>query len=274
MNTASTRLAAPTVPRQFGLRSFFVILTVLCLLVATELPTDITMTLKTDRSRRMFLRASGVSIALPFLESLNHRAFSAAATPTPPQRMVFLAMGFGVTKETWFPAAGDTGDDYALPPGLKPLRRHKKDFTVIQNMLHQHSDQGHWGSTFWLTGANRYAVPGSNFHNTVSVDQLAAEVLGKETRFTSLPLGFDTSSGKLDGHGPGLSCSWDRQGKPIAGLDNPFLVYHRLFGDAKMPVEQRQAMLLQKRSALDAVGANARSLRRKLSTSDNAKLEE
>jgi len=227
-----------------------------------------------DIPRRTFLRATGVSIALPFLPSLNHRAFATAPDDTPPKRLVFLGMGFGVTKESWYPDAGVTGTDYKLPPGLKPLARHKKDFSIIQNMFHQHSDQGHWGSTFWLTGANRYAVPGSNFHNTVSVDQVAAEVLGKDTRYTSLQLGFDTSSGALDGHGPGLSLSWDRHGKPIAGLDNPFHIYHRLFGDDKLPPKKRQALLQQSRSALDAVLADARSVRRKLNSADNDKLDE
>lgn len=224
--------------------------------------------------RRAVLRAAGVTLGLPFLESFNHRAFSAAPEPTPPKRMVFLGMGFGVTKETWYPDMSDSGADYTLPPGLKPLQRHKQDFSLIRNTLHQFSDQGHWGSTFWLTGANRYAVPGSSFHNSVSVDQVAAAHLGRETRFTSLQLGFDTSSGALDGHGPGLSLSWDQQGKPMAGLDDPFRVYQRLFGDDQMSAEQKRQLLAQKRSALDAVVSNAKSLRRQLNTTDNQKVEE
>ena len=70
------------------------------------------------QTRRHFLRAAGVSIALPFLESLHYRAFSAATPPLPPKRMVFLGMGFGVTKETWFPNQEETGEAYTLPPGL------------------------------------------------------------------------------------------------------------------------------------------------------------
>lgn len=225
-------------------------------------------------ARRTFLRATGAVIGLPFLESLNHRAFSAAPAAAPPKRMIFLGMGFGVTEETWYPDPEDTGENYTLPEGLKPLQRHQKDFSLIQNMTHQYNDAGHWGSTFWLTGANRYAVPGSNFHNTISADQVAAEVLGRDTRFSSLQFGFDTSSGKLDGHGPGGSLSWNRQGKPIAGMDDPFQVYQRLFGDDNMPIEQKRALLLQKRSALDTVLADARSVRRKVNAADNDKLDE
>ena len=52
--------------------------------------------------------------------------------------------------------------------------------------MHQYSQDGHSGSTFWLTGANRYGIPGQSFHNTVSVAQVPAEVFGENTRFTSI----------------------------------------------------------------------------------------
>ena len=68
--------------------------------------------------------------------------------------------------------------------------------------------------------------------------------------------------------------SWNRQGKPIAGLDTPVAAYHRLFSDEKTPLEQRQAMLKQKRSVLDTVLENARSMNGKLSKNDTDKLDE
>ena len=74
-----------------------------------------------------------------------------------------LGFGWGVTKETWFPASKQTGADYELPEGLPPLARHKQDFTIIQNLGNQFANNAHWGSTFWLTGANRYAEPGQSF---------------------------------------------------------------------------------------------------------------
>lgn len=229
--------------------------------------------MKTELTRRTLLRGTGVAMALPFLESLNVPAFAGTTAAAPPRRMVFLAMGFGVTKEAWYPDVEDTDTGYVLPEGLKPLERHKRDFSVIQNLMHQHSDQGHWGSTFWLTGANRYAVPGSNFHNTRSVDQIAAEALGQDTRYTSLQLEFDMSSGALDGHGPG-GLSWDKQGKPLQGLDDPLRLFHKLFSDDGTSLEQKKVLLRQKKSSLDVVLENARSVRRRASTADNEKLEE
>jgi len=228
--------------------------------------------------RRAVLRSGSALIALPFLESFGFRRFvsasaaSATAGATPPKRMIFLGMGFGVTRETWFPDANTTGADYQLPTGLKPLQRHKQDITIIQNLSNQFTNDAHWGSTFWLTGANRYGEPGQSFHNSISVDQVAAEEFGRETRFSSIQLGAEDSANS--GHGPGLSLSWNRQGKPMAGLDNPVVAFHRMFAEDNTPLAERQAMLKQKRSVLDTVMENARSVGRGLTKTDTDKLDE
>ena len=166
--------------------------------------------MKDSTSRRHFLRGTGALIALPALESIGFRRFASAAEKAkaaPSKRVVFVGMGFGVTKETWYPDLKDTGADYKLSEGLSPLARHKKDFTIVQGCSNQYSNEAHWGSTFWLTGANRYSVPGQNMANSISADQVVAQHLGRDTRFASMPL--DSSDGSASGHGPGLSLSWD-----------------------------------------------------------------
>ncbi len=224
-------------------------------------------------TRRSFLRSSTALVALPFLESLGAKAFAKAAPlAAAPKRMVFLGFGWGVTKESWYPDINTTGTNYVLPKGLQGLQRHKKDITIIQNLTNQFSNEAHWGSTFYLTGANRYAEPGQSFYNSISADQVAAKTLGKETRFTSIQLGCEKAEDS--GHGPGLSMSWNQQGKPIAGLNTPVAAYHKLFSDSDTPLEQRQAMLKQKRSVLDTVLENAGSMNGKLSKTDTDKLDE
>ena len=230
-----------------------------------------------SRARRTFLRGSSALIALPFLESLGFSRFANASTEVaaPPKRMVFLGIGFGVTADRWYPDRETTGTDYELPQILKPLQKHKNDITIIQNLMHQYSADGHSGSTFWLTGANRYAIPGQSFHNTISVDQVAAEQLGQETRFTSIQLaagGHEYSGG--DGHGPGSSLAWNRFGKPVAGLNTPVAAFHRLFSDDTTPLAERQQRLREQRSVLDTVLTDARSASRKLNKTDNQKLDE
>ena len=68
--------------------------------------------------------------------------------------MVFLGMGFGVTQETWYPDVRQQGANYVLPEGFLPLARHQKDFSIIQGLTNKFNTEGHWGSTFWLTGAS------------------------------------------------------------------------------------------------------------------------
>ena len=231
--------------------------------------------MKTQFNRRHFLCGTGALIALPALESIGFRPFAVAAEKAkaaPPKRAVFLGIGFGVTKETWFPDLNDTGADYKLSEGLSPLARHKKDFTVVQGCSNQYSNEAHWGSTFWLTGANRYSVPGQNMANSISADQVAARQLGQDTRFASMQL--DSGDGSASGHGPGLSLAWDQRGKPVAGFNNPLQVFHKLFSADNLPLAQRQAAIAEKRSVLDAVLTEARRVQRGLSKTDNDKLDE
>jgi hypothetical protein len=222
--------------------------------------------------RRHFLRSSSAMIALPALESLGFRAFAASKPVAVPKRAIFLGFGWGVTQETWFPDVRQTGAQWSLPEGLKPLARHQREITVVQGCSNRFSNEAHWGSTFWLTGANRYAEPGQSFHNSISADQVAAAGLGRDTRFASLQLG--TADAANSGHGPGLSLAWDRRGKPLAALDNPVAVFHRLFSDDQTPLSQRQAMLRQKRSVLDAVSEDAKRVQQNLSRLDQDKLDE
>ena len=229
--------------------------------------------MKTNLDRRHFLRGTSALIALPALESFGFRRFASASTSNPiapPKRSVFLGIGFGVTKETWYPDINQTGTDYQLSEGLAPLARHQSDIAVVQGCSNQFANEAHWGSTFWLTGANRYSVPGQNMANSISVDQIIAKQLGKDTRFSSIQL----NGSDLQGHGPGLSLAWDQRGKPVAGQDDPVQTFHKLFSADNMPLEQRQAAIAENRSVLDAVLSQAKSVQRGLSKTDTGKLDE
>lgn len=221
--------------------------------------------------RRRFLKGAGSVIALPALPSLVRNRFASAAADVPPRpkRMLFLAIGWGVTYETWYPDPTQTGASWPLPAGLAPLEKHKSDITVVQNCYHKFSSDGHAPSTFWLTGANRYGVPGRSFSNTISVDQVAAEQFGKDTRFASLAL-----SGVRSGEGGHGSMQWNRQGKPLAVIDNPVAAFHKLFSDDKTPIEVRRRDLQEQKSVLDLVMDEARFVSKGLSRDDTDKLDE
>jgi hypothetical protein len=211
---------------------------------------------------------------LPVLASLGFQRFaSAAPAPTPPKRLIFLGFGWGITTESWFPDVKQAGQDYTIPAGLAPLARHKADFSVVQGLWNKYSNDGHWGSTMWLSGANRFAEAGQTFHNSISADQVAAAQLGLSTRFASLQLN-GAENGEASGHGPGLSMAWNASGKPVAGENGPVAAYHRLFAKDKTPIAQQKAMLAQRRSVLDTFVENARDLRKNLSKNDSQKLDE
>ena len=233
---------------------------------------------KTQCSRRRFLRGMGSVIALPALVSLGGLSGARAADVVsssvgkPPKRLMFIGFGYGVTEETWYPDVATTGSDYVLPPGLEPLARHKKDFTVVQKCSHLFSSDPHAGSTFWLTGANVYGVPGQSFHNSISADQVAAAQFGKETRFTSIQLNSSHPEGQ--GHGQGLSLAWNDHGKPMSGIGTPIGVFHSLYSAENMSLDQRRAQLQQQRSVLDTVLEDMADLNRGLNKVDSDKVSE
>jgi len=210
-------------------------------------------------------------VALPALESLGgSAAVAAAATLARPKRLLFLGFGWGVTDHTWFPNRSQTGRGYTLPEGLAPLAKHQGDLTVVQGCVNRLNRDGHAGSSFWLTGADRYGVPGVGYHNTISADQVAAATLGRDTRFTSLQ--FACRRAVDSGHGG--SMSWNARGKPLSGFETPAAAYGRLFFEDDVPLEQKKALLVRRRSVLDAVRTDATSVRQSLAPRDADKLDE
>ena len=221
--------------------------------------------------RRAWLKSASGVLALPAL-----KAFGAEGLfQTPPKRLVFLNFGWGVTEESWYPDRSVVGADFKLPSGLAPLERHRETLSIVQGLWHKncvYNDAGHYGSTFWLTGANRFAKPGVSFANSVSADQVVAQQFGQHTRFNSIQCNGGNVNG--DGHGPGLSMAWDFKGKPIGGQNNPTSMYHHLFSSSKTPPEEVRQRLEEKKSVLDAMMVNAKRLRGRLGKDDQEKLDE
>src|SRR6267142_3169484 len=125
--------------------------------------------------RRNFLRAAGVSLALPWLESLAP-ASALAAAARPRRRMVCICTPLGLHPPFFFPQKA--GKDYERTPYLDVLADFRSDFTVVSGLAHAGMSPGfaHQASASFLTGAQGAGRPG--FQNTVSVDQFAAEHIG------------------------------------------------------------------------------------------------
>jgi hypothetical protein len=209
------------------------------------------------KTRRTFLRSAGITMALPWLESL------AAAVKEPPRRMVCICTPLGLHPENFIPK--ETGRDYALSPYLELLKDYRDEMTVISGLEHagMGSSFAHQASASFLTGAPGAGRPG--FRNAISLDQLAAEQLGARTRFPSLV---------LSGEGAG-GLSWTRTGALIPADNSPSKVFAQLFLEGEdVEVQDQMRRLEDGRSILDDVTAQAKTLRSSLGNEDRDKLDE
>jgi hypothetical protein len=216
-------------------------------------------------SRRRFLRAAGVSLALPCFDAW---AAHAAASPSSgaghpaPRRMVCVCAPLGLHPDNFFPAQPGTG--YALTPYLELLKDYRDDFTVVSGLSHAGMSPGfaHQATASFLTGVPGAGRPG--FRNAISLDQFAAEHVGNQTRFPSLTLS-----------GEGLGLSWTRTGAQVPAENSPARVFARLFLDGRPGEVQAQVRRLQdNRSILDDVRGQADALRSDLGADDRDKLDE
>lgn len=229
-------------------------------------------------TRRTVLRAAGAAVALPFLDAMLPRLQAAPSTFKPwaksaveaAPRMICCYVPNGVNIAEWVPK--DDGDKYTLSPTLEALKDYRNDFTVLSGLGHPASTGGHSGADTWLTAANLKAKPGADYTNTISVDQLAAELHGKKTRFPSLQLGDMSGTG---GAGHSHTLSFDVNGTPLPAENSPRRLFERLFvpdtaGD-KQAALKRYA---ERRSILDDLAGESASLNKKLGAKDQQKLDE
>jgi len=207
--------------------------------------------------RRSFLRAAGVSIALPWMDSLVR-----GSTAVPRRRMVFICAPLGMHPSNFFPAK--TGREYEASPYLEVLQPLREDFTVISGLSHPEIATGHDSQYSFLTGAHHHGFMRGGFRNTISVDQLAAEKMGGDTRVPSLSLACE-----------GSGISWTRSGALVPSANFPSSVFSQLFieGSAE-EVEAQRRRLQYGQSLLDQVREEARRMNRVLGAADREKLEE
>lgn len=219
---------------------------------------------KRHLDRRAFLRGSGTLLSLPFLEAMVP-AFATraqAAVAQPPPRFLAMCATLGFHTPFLFPQ--ETGADYTLTPYLEPLKDLKGDFSVISGLQHeeQNGANGHTSEMTWLTSAKHPGLAG--FKNTISIDQLIAERIGSQTRFSSLILGTGSES-----------LSWSGSGVPLPAESSPSKAFQQLFVDgtpAEVAAQVRQ--LKRGRSILDTVMGQAKKLHGELGKRDQEKLDE
>ncbi|MGK0188030.1 MAG: hypothetical protein ACI9R3_003822 [Verrucomicrobiales bacterium] len=211
--------------------------------------------------RRKFLQGAGVALSLPMLDALLPKARGEDAPPSG-KKMVCICTSLGLHAPFLFP--NETGADYAPTPYLELLKEHRADFTLFSGLSHpdQTGANGHTSEMTWLTSARHPGLGG--FRNTVSLDQLAAEKIGLQTRYPSLVLGTGSPS-----------LSYTRGGVMIPAESRPSRVFAKLFLDGTPDDVKRQLQKLREgQSIMDTVRDEARSFTRRVGAADRDKLDE
>jgi len=230
--------------------------------------------------RRTMLRGLGASVALPLLDSMIPALSSVhAQAAQPAKRLGVVYVPNGMAMKSWTPATA--GSDFEITRILQPMAAYRDRMLVITGLNGAQSNAGVHASasTRFLTGA----IPArteSDLQAAVSIDQLVARQLGRQTQLGSLELALDQNDvfGSCD---IGFSCqytstiAWRDANTPLPMETNPRLVFERLFGDiGSTDPSVRLQRIHKDQSLLDAVTERVAQLNRKVGAGDRAKLDQ
>ena len=235
---------------------------------------------KKTLSRRTVLRGLGASLALPLLDSMIPALSSASAQAAQPvKRLGVVYVPNGMAMKSWTPAT--EGADFEITRILQPLAAYRDRMLVLTGLDGPRSNAGVHASasTRFLTGAIPARVE-SDLQAAVSIDQLVARQLGRETQLGSLELALDKNDvfGSCD---IGFSCqytstiAWRDANTPLPMETNPRLVFERLFGDiGTTDPAVRLRRIRKDQSLLDAVSDRVSELNRSVGAGDRARLDQ
>jgi len=226
---------------------------------------------KPGATRRTFLRGVGVTMGLPWLESVPAWGFAPMAGDVPapcPKRFAALFMGCGISPDHWW--ARGSGPGLELGRSLEPLAALKGKINVLHGLFNKQATgvgihPGQTGNI--LSGAA--LQKGAELRGGISVDQLLAHHLGEQTVQPSMVLGCEQP---ITGyHETNFSMaysshiSWSSATSPVPMEVYPSLAFDGLFDNKGNK---------RNRSILDRVGEEAAGLGRRVSAGDKAKLDE
>jgi hypothetical protein len=240
---------------------------------------------RTHLPRRTVLRGLGATLALPLLDSMVPALTALGRTAAAPvRRLGVFYVPNGMSMPYWSPKA--EGPLAELPPTLRSLAAFKNNVLLCgglddeaANQVKGGGDHARSAGTF-LTCVPYKLTAGADVLAAVSMDQLAARELGKETQLASLELGIESNAmvGSCDG---GASCAytntiaWRTPTTPLPIENDPRAVFERLFGTSgSTDAAARLSRMRRDRSILDVVGGAIGNLERVIGPADQAKLDE
>ncbi len=236
-----------------------------------------TFTTRTALPRRTFLRGIGATLALPLLDAMVPALTAQAKTAAAPvRRLGYIFMPMGADLPRWTPPGKGKLDELSfILSSLKPVKEH---VTVITNLELQNAYPGTHATSnaAFLSAARAKHTESNDYYLGTTVDQIAAQNIGKGTQLPSLELAMDMMQtvGQCDN---GYACvyqnnlSWSSPTTPLPAEAHPRIVFEMLFGEGGSKAE-RQAALRKRASLLDFVKDDIARLERSLGASDREKV--
>ncbi|MCA9258511.1 MAG: DUF1552 domain-containing protein [Planctomycetales bacterium] len=236
---------------------------------------------KASLPRRTFLRGTGAALALPLLDAMVPALTAVADTPANPRALrrlgfVYMPMGCDVTR--WTPP--NEGALTQLSPTLEPLATVKDQVTIVSNLELRNAYPGTHATSnaSFLSAAKAKRTESTDYYLGTTVDQLAAQHLGRETQLPSLELCMDLLSvvGQCDN---GYACvyqnnlSWSSPTTPLPAEAHPRVVFESMFGEGRDAAQRRQR-LQERASLLDSVGEELDRLQNSLGAADRRRVDE
>lgn len=231
------------------------------------------MSIKSVRlNRRSFLRGIGVVGCLPYMECMA----SSKAEPQTPKRLCYIYVPNGVSlpgldsayqEWHWFPRG--SGKDYQTTNVLKSLDPLRRDLSIISGLSHPKSRElmGHIAGDTWLTGGDVRA----EYRNTISVDQVAANIKKAETRYPSLILSAD---GGVGFKSRASTLSYDNNGNAMPSEHRHRQIFERYFSpNGQSSSAQRRLSLQRGQKLVDLLLEDAKRLQKRLGSNDKQRLE-
>jgi hypothetical protein len=225
-------------------------------------------------SRRTMLRGLGVSMALPWMESLrvwgdepDPQQKSDDGGSQAPVRMAVLFAGCGFHSHEWW--ARGSGPEMELGKVLHPLRDFRERMVFVRGLYNAEALKGNIHSS--QTGNLLSGAPlssGGTILTGTSIDQVIAQRIGHQTKLPSIVLGCEKSNPSVHKNYSMLyssHISWSSPTSPTPLEVYPALAFDQLFKDKSARGDK---------SVLDAVLADATDLRPHISQLDRQRLDE
>jgi hypothetical protein len=238
-----------------------------------------TFTTRNAMPRRTFLRGVGATLALPLLDAMIPAIAASAKTTAPVRRLGYLFMPMGADMSRWTPSSssGKLNELSFILSSIEPVKEH---ISVITNLEVKNAYPGTHATSnaSFLSCAVAKHTESNDYFLGTTVDQMAAQQIGRETQLPSLELAMDMMQtvGQCDN---GYACvyqnnlSWSSPTTPLPAEAHPRAVFERLFGDGGNTADRR-AEMKKDASILDWITEDIANLRGKVGPADRTRINQ